>query len=180
MRVPSKVITWCITHSRQKTPPVQLIHTSSSEENRIILLPSQWERSVLTLMPWTLTSLLTGQGNTLTFIYTHRNKQSEDNKKITVAHFPSKLKGKITRVPQQISWNEWFIIGVKHGGGGMRSLWPLLVGLINHVITEMSLDGCAHHSDTEHSFWSECFLFGFFTAPSRRFIFNNLFIPYCK
>lgn len=59
----------------------------------------------------------------------------------------------------------------------MRSLWPLLVGLINHVITEMSLDGCAHHSDTEHSFWSECFLFGFLLLhPGDSFLIICLFL----
>lgn len=67
--------------------------------------------------------------------YTHTHTH---NKKITTAHFLSQLKGKITRFPQQISPNEWFIICVKHGRSWMWSLRPLLVGLINHAITETS------------------------------------------
>ena len=62
-------------------------------------------------MPWTVASLLTGEGTVLTCIHahthththtnTHTNKQtnSELNKKITMAHFPSQLKGKITTFP---------------------------------------------------------------------------------
>lgn len=52
-------------------------------------------------------SLLTGERKVLTFIYshaptrtnTHTNKYNELNKEITMAHFPSQLKGKITRFP---------------------------------------------------------------------------------
>lgn len=82
--------------------------------------------------------------------YTHTHTH---NKKITTAHFLSQLKGKITRFPQQISPNEWFIICVKHGRGWMRSLRPLSVGLINHAITETS---GGPGSGVERDLWSEC------------------------
>lgn len=87
-------------------------------------------------MPRTVAALLTGGMRRLSS--THKHIQL--TKKITMAHFPSQLKGKITRFPEQISSNEWFIISVKHGGSGIWSLRPLLVGLINHVITETGLD----------------------------------------
>lgn len=78
------------------------------------------------------------------------------NKKFMKAYFLSKLKGKINRFPKQINSNEWFIICVKHGSSGMGSLWPPLVGLIYHIITETSRDGSSCHCGLELNLWSKC------------------------
>lgn len=88
----------------------------------------------------------------LPLTYAHTGK--EHNEMITKAHFLSQLKGKISRFPQQISSNEWFIICLKHGSSWMWSLWPPLVGLINHIITYTSGDWSSWTA-AWRSLWSE-------------------------
>lgn len=85
--------------------------------------------------------------------HTHTQATADkQNKKLRKPHFLCQLKGKISRFPQQINSNEWFIICLKHGSSWMWSFWPPLVGLIHLIITETSGD----HSGVEHNLWSEC------------------------
>lgn len=89
--------------------------------------PCWWDRGVCWLHLPLSTSAFT--------CLRHRRTGTKHNEMITKAHFLSQLKGKISRFPQQISSNEWFIICLKHGSSWMWSLWPPFVGLINHIIT---------------------------------------------
>lgn len=80
-----------------------------------------------------------------------RATTDKHNKKLTKAHFLCQLKGKISRFPQQINSNEWFIICLKHGSSWMWSFRPPSLGLIYLLITQTSRD----HSSVEHNLGSE-------------------------